>query len=326
MTCNLDICRFAEEVIANCESAELLQAFYKVLRDLSVLDPSCGSGAFLFAALSILERLYDTCLVRMQAFVDDFDRSNENHSPENFSDFRETLADMNDKARHPSPRYFILKSIILKNLYGVDIMEEATEICKLRLFLKLVAQVDAHDQIEPLPDIDFNIRAGNTLVGYGTEAELDKALSRLGHAGNRSDIHEKAEIARLAFERFRHEQVVGGTGSAEEMARWKLALNERFLALREELDDYLSGEYNVAKGDHKSLLAWKQNHQPFHWFVEFFGIMKAGGFDVVIGNPPYAEIPKRYDHPVLIIEDITKLCWKGGVETKTYIPCSLSVV
>ena len=46
-------------------------------------------------------------------------------------------------------------------------MEEAVEICKLRLFLKLVAQVETfQDRIEPLPDIDFNIRAGNTLVGF----------------------------------------------------------------------------------------------------------------------------------------------------------------
>ena len=67
-------------------------------------------------------------------------------SPEKFKDFRETLEEMNDKSRHPNPRYFILKSIILNNLYGVDIMEEATEICKLRLFLKLVAQVDAERQ------------------------------------------------------------------------------------------------------------------------------------------------------------------------------------
>jgi hypothetical protein len=59
-------------------------------------------------------------------------------------------------------QYFILKTIIINNLYGVDIMEEATEICKLRLFLKLVSQIDPKhkDRIEPLPDIDFNIRAG----------------------------------------------------------------------------------------------------------------------------------------------------------------------
>jgi hypothetical protein len=82
---------------------------------------------------------------------------------------------------HPNTDYFILKSIILNNLYGVDIMEEATEICKLRLFLKLAAQVDpdpAKDNfgIEPLPDIDFNIRAGNTLVGYATADEVPRAF------------------------------------------------------------------------------------------------------------------------------------------------------
>src|SRR5439155_21975307 len=159
---------FPVQIIVNCVGPELLRAFYKAICSISILDPACVSGAFLFAALSILERLYDSCLVRMQAFVDDLDRSAEKHSPEKFKDFRQTLDEMNDKQRHPSPRYFILKSIVLNNLYGVDIMEEATEICKLRLFLKLVAQVDAHEKIEPLPDIDFNIRAGNTLGGYAT--------------------------------------------------------------------------------------------------------------------------------------------------------------
>jgi hypothetical protein len=47
-------------VIANCEGPELLRAFYEAIRSISVLDPTCGSGAFLFAALNLLERLYDT--------------------------------------------------------------------------------------------------------------------------------------------------------------------------------------------------------------------------------------------------------------------------
>lgn len=291
ITYNLDIRRFAEEVIANCEGPELLRAFYKAIREISVLDPACGSGAFLFAALNILERLYDTCLVRMQAFVDDLDRSGQNHSPEKFKDFRHILDQMNDKTRHPSPRYFILKSIILSNLYGVDIMEEATEICKLRLFLKLAAQVNAGEKIEPLPDIDFNIRAGNTLVGYGTEAELDSALNRLGHGEKKAEITEKAEAAREAFEHFRQQQV-GGTGSAEEMAHSKTELLGRLSELREELDDYLAGDYNIRKGDKSQFALWRQSHQPFHWFVEFFGIMKERHFDVIIGNPPYVEYTK----------------------------------
>jgi len=65
----------------------------------------------------------------------------------------------------------------MNNLYGVDIMEEATEICKLRLFLKLVAQVERVEDIEPLPDIDFNIRTGNTLVGFSSYTEVEKAVT-----------------------------------------------------------------------------------------------------------------------------------------------------
>jgi hypothetical protein len=308
---NLDIRRFAEEVIANCEGPELLRAFYKAVRSISVLDPACGSGAFLFAALNILERLYDTCLVRMQAFADDLDRSGEKHSPEKFGDFRETLAEMNNKSRHPNPRYFILKSIILNNLYGVDIMEEATEICKLRLFLKLVAQVDAGEKIEPLPDIDFNIRAGNSLVGYATEEELGKALSRLGHAERKAEIEERAEAARLAFERFRQEQMVGGTESEDDLARWKSDVEKRLAELRKELDDYLSGDYNVKKGDKGRFTAWRQSHQPFHWSVEFFGIMNQRRFDVIIGNPPYVEYTKKNKQTKKSVKDIYQI--KGYV-------------
>src|ERR1019366_670065 len=117
------------------------------------------------------------------------------------------LAEMNDKTRHPSPRYFILKSIVLSNLYGVDIMEEATEICKLRLFLKLVAQINVGEKIEPLPDIDFNIRTGNTLVGFATEAEVSRILgSRLDFDNAVADIKERAELAEKAYERFREMQ------------------------------------------------------------------------------------------------------------------------
>lgn len=92
-----------------------------------------------------------------------------------FEDFRALLEQI---GRHPSERYFILKSIIIHNLFGVDIMEEAVEICKLRLFLKLVAQVESVDQIEPLPDLDFNIRAGNTLVGYVKLDEIRSAQAK----------------------------------------------------------------------------------------------------------------------------------------------------
>lgn len=290
ITCNLDIRRFAEEVIANCEAPELLRAIYKAIRTVSVLDPACGSGAFLFAALNILERLYDTCLVRMQAFVDDLDRSGEKHSPEKFSDFRKILDEMDDKSRHPSPRYFILKSIILNNLYGVDIMEEATEICKLRLFLKLVAQVNPGDKIEPLPDIDFNIRAGNSLVGFVTRDEVKQAIgSKLDFDNTLQSVEEQAELVEKAFRRFRQIQMDFGVAPAA-FAEAKSDLQGRLDKLRRELDGYLAGEYGVKSGDKAKFTTWRASHQPFHWFVEFHGIMARGGFDAIIGNPPYVEL------------------------------------
>ena len=129
ITYNLDIRQFAEDVISNCEGPELVRAFYQTISSVTVLDPTCGSGAFLFAALNILEPLYEACLDRMQAFVDDLERSSERHHPAKFADFRRTLAEVD---KHPNRRYFILKSIIVNNLYGVDIMEEAVEIFKLR--------------------------------------------------------------------------------------------------------------------------------------------------------------------------------------------------
>ena len=142
-----------------------------------MLDPTCGSGAFLFAALNILEPLYTACLEGMRGFLDDLERTQRVRiTQQAMSDFRDTMIGTGGY-RHPSQRYFILKSIVLNNLYGVDIMEEAVEICKLRLFLKLVAQLESYDQIEPLPDIDFNIKAGNTLVGFTSLDAVRRAMT-----------------------------------------------------------------------------------------------------------------------------------------------------
>ena len=67
ITLNLDIRQFAQDVILDCEGPELLRAFWKAIRQISVLDPACGSGAFLFAALKVLEPLYDACLKSMKS-------------------------------------------------------------------------------------------------------------------------------------------------------------------------------------------------------------------------------------------------------------------
>ena len=286
ITYNLDIEKFAQDVITGSEGPELVRAFWKALTKVSILDPTCGSGAFLFAALNILEPMYIACLEAMRGFLDDLKRSERKHRPEKMSDFRKVLEHV---AVHANERCFILKSIVVGNLYGVDIMEEAVEICKLRLFLKLVAQLDSYDQIEPLPDIDFNVRAGNTLVGFTSLEELKRAVEGdWVKQLSLPDIEERAEIADRAFSKFREMQTERSM-DADTFASAKLELRKRLDDLRAELDHYLASEYSVKIDDKKAYEEWRDSHQPFHWFVEFYGIMHKGGFDVIIGNPPWKE-------------------------------------
>jgi Eco57I restriction-modification methylase len=212
-----------------------------------------------------------------------------------FADFRKVLAHV---AEHPNRSYFVFKSIIVNNLYGVDIMEEAVEICKLRLFLKLVAQVESADKIEPLPDIDFNIRAGNTLVGFATQEQVKQVITTAQGgqikmlSGEELEtikrIDESAEIADRAFQKFREMQTEHGM-EAKDFASAKQGLRERLKKLEDELNRYLATEYGVSPSSKAAYAKWLESHKPFHWFLEFYGILKQGGFDVIIGNPPWKE-------------------------------------
>ena len=297
ITLNLDIERFAKDVVVQSEGPELLRAFWNAISGVSIMDPTCGSGAFLFAALNILEPLYIACLEGMQGFLDDLERSQQLHNLETLNSFQ---VDLDRVKKHPNRQHYVLKSIIVNNLYGVDIMEEAVEICKLRLFLKLMAQLKTNDQIEPLPDIDFNIRSGNTLVGFTSlDDVLDAMLYAKEHdAGQRKvvllederkamrRIKKEADATSLAFNKFRKLQTApGGVTTAAD----KTDLRRRLDCLRDELDRYLAIEYGVHTNNMSAYRRWRASHLPFHWFVEFYEIMQRGGFDVIIGNPPYLE-------------------------------------
>ena len=320
ITLNLDLRRFIQDVIERCDSPDLLAAFWHALagrparksnekpqHGITILDPTCGSGAFLFAALNILEPVYEACLDRMEGLLADARTAGTKIHPEShLAEFANILKRVEN---HPNERYFIFKAIILHNLYGVDLMEEAVEICKLRLFLKLAAQVepnsdDANLGIEPLPDIDFNIRAGNTLVGYATANEVRKCMTQFGDGQMRLGVEdelnsyarfvEKIELADRAYTLFRKLQTEDGM-QAENFSAAKAELRERLASLANELNRYLASDYgkkiNEAsiKNPKSEFNLWLRSHQPFHWFVEFFGILNAGGFDVIVGNPPWKE-------------------------------------
>ena len=295
ITRNLDIEKFAQDVLATSKDPELILAFWNALNEISVLDPACGSGAFLFAALNVLEPLYVGCLDAMQGFVEEDKNSAIDSGSELMRRFHKILRQV---SKHEDERYFVLKSIIVNNLYGVDIMKEATEICKLRLFLKLVAQLHDYHHIEPLPDIDFNVRSGNSIVGYTSMTQLEYATSQ-DIIGKLSvpDIQRRAELVDQSFEEFRKTQITN-PNNVVELGYKKDKLRQRLKELRTQLDRSLANQYGVRPHDQNSYRQWLASHLPFHWFIEFNRIMRDGGFDVVIGNPPYIsanKIRKEYD-------------------------------
>ena len=193
-------------------------------------------------------------------------------------------------------------------------MDEAIEICKLRLFLKMVAQIEDAKRIEPLPDIDFNIQAGNTLIGYATYDEVKEAVTSEFDFGNTMErIEEKVEDVEHLFERFREQQTeLGGDVTPAD----KRDLLDRLQVLEDELNGYLAQGWGFdtsetirdANGEFDALYGtWLSDFKPFHWFIAFYGILKKGGFDVIIGNPPYLELRQvDYMPPTNLVSYQTK--------------------
>ena len=277
ITYNLDIRSFVYDLLHNTDDHLFVLHFYKALQNVTILDPTCGSGAFLFAAMNILEPLYEVCIERMQEF-----------NVQNPLWFKAELEEISNKYRS-NIQYFIFKSIILRNLYGVDIMVEATEIAKLRLFLKMVAVVEVDKRadnlgLDPLPDIDFNIRCGNTLVGYATEEELNNDLTwgdMFANAEFKEKVESEMQLVSMAYDTFKYVQLNQG----ENMAAFKQAKGELKQRLAS-LNDTLNRRMHAAT--HLDYEDWLKSHQSFHWLAEFYQIIKGnGGFDVIIGNPPY---------------------------------------
>jgi hypothetical protein len=313
ITYNLDIRLFAQQLIERCTDIALLKSFWfalagrlpqksneKYRHGLTVLDPTCGSGAFLLAALNILKPLYDATLRAMHAIRNDALIAGAQSHPETWKEIDGILVRFATNRPDRVHDYAVTKHIIVNNLYGVDIEEQATEIAKLRLFLKLVALLEPGDEIEPLPDIDFNIRHGNTLIGYATEAETKLAVEgplqgQFDFGDTWQDIRVLLARVEQEYNNFQIQQVQhGGHVSADD----KIKLENKLSELEGTLNYYLAKGYGIDQNEKVSYDQWKSSNQPFHWYVDFYPLMAAGGFDAVIGNPPYVQLSQVSDYGV----------------------------
>lgn len=286
VTLNLDLRQFAQDVIERTDDPALIDAFHRALKEIGVLDPTCGSGAFLFAVLNVLEPIYEATLDRMQAFLDEADRTGWIWNQDLKKRFEATCS---EASAHLSRKYYVFRSIVVDNLYGVDLMAEATEVCKLRLFLKLASQIDDQNHIEPLPDIDFNIRAGNALVGY-TQSPRG-AVSGLDLAQTGDPLAQQAGELDGLFSRYRAIQF----GDRDQALAVRQEIVDRIHTLDATLNKTLGERYSARS--QTAVDQWAASHQPFHWWAGFYDRMERGGFDVIVGNPPYissAKVRKEY--------------------------------
>lgn len=257
-----------------------------VLPELKLLDPAVGSGAFLVAAMKTLINVYSAVIGRIEFLGD-------GHLMKKLEKLR---------AEHAALNYYIKKRIITDNLFGVDIMEESTEIAKLRLFLALVASVQRVEQLEPLPNIDFNILTGNALIGL--MHVNDKDYDELHGQGNmlrpkyRDVLNEKNRL----IEQYRNFKENISTVGLETL---RDNIREKRREARVELNDLLLREFTKS-GIKFEQATWDEKNdkegrpqkravtlkdieaiQPFHWGYEFDQILNDGGFHGIITNPPW---------------------------------------
>jgi hypothetical protein len=290
------------ELLLNLDDALCRFLLDEVLPDLKLLDPACGSGAFLVAAMKTLINVYSGIIGKVE-FTGN-------------QDFKRRLDELRVE-HHGSLNYYIKREIITNNLFGVDLMEDATEIAKLRLFLALVASAKTVDQLEPLPNIDFNIIAGNSLIGIlkvnvagfdkletGQQGSLLGDLAAQTYAQILKDKNESVTLYK------KHEQL-------KEPQQGLLDQDERLLQLREHIDklrhdsslklnqlllgDFqdLGIKFEEATWDEKKKKEGKTKKRPveikdiealrpFHWGFEFDeAINQNGGFDAILTNPPW---------------------------------------
>lgn len=290
---NLDLEQLAIDVIDNLDTSEDVMKIWNVLSTVKIVDPTCGSGAFLFAALNQLESLYSVILDVAEIHA----RSSRN------SELQELLANVN---KHPNRKYFILKHAAQKNLYGVDIMKEATEIARLRLFLKLISAIDSYEDIEPLPDLEFNIKCGNLLIGIPSADKLPDYFDTFDASLMIDEIQNQVSHLSDLWENFQIAQEFGH----ENANKAKKLLASGTGILKSTLDKLLYEKISLRNKE--TLEEWKALSTPFHWFVEFPDVFELGGFDVVIGNPPYINKSKiKYDvsgHFTSTCPDIYAMC------------------
>ncbi|MBO4801192.1 MAG: Eco57I restriction-modification methylase domain-containing protein [Bacteroidaceae bacterium] len=188
----------------------------------------------------------------------------------------------------------IKKHIIQQNIYGVDIERGAVDIARLRFWLSLIVDEETP---QALPNLDFKIMQGNSLLEQYKGADLStmtekQGLDNLTFFDSMIDVYRKELRDMLAqyYECIDHKK--------KHVLRLKIIENVK-QQLREQ-------SINVDFGD----LDLSGNNQFFLWHTWFYDVFSQGGFDIVIGNPPYIRVQNLEHDLIDLYKKVFSTAWK----------------
>ena len=257
--------RFVEHHEFPSELESYRDTLDSALRNVKICDPAIGSGAFPMGLLNELWRCREALAIR---------------EANNLQDLQDFVS--------AASRSKLKKEIIENNIYGVDIERGAIDIARLRFWLSIV--VDAEEP-EPLPNFDYKFMQGNSLIESYKGIDLSRISNRLRGGQSKStqlllgldSDFSKKNLQRLMRDYF-------SVTDHKQKASMRQAINDEVKRL---ITDFIGGTATDLDN-----LDPSANQDFFLWHTWFKDIFDNGGFDIVIGNPPYgaklAEHFKQY--------------------------------
>ncbi|ALU98581.1 Type IIS restriction enzyme Eco57I [Campylobacter coli] len=303
----------------------------ELLNSIKICDPAVGSGHFLVSALNVMLSIYD----ELNLFDEEFYLEVQNDEilitgrKGEFIEYKRPKTPK-DKAHLIQQELFhTKKDIIENNLFGVDINPNSCEITKLRLWIELLKHSfyqsfddETYHDLKTLPNIDINIKCGNSLVSY---FETGKSLSHYpnikerigkykrivkdykeGFYTDKSHINQEIKNLKISFKNFCFadkfkKEMKGFNDKCEKYSKKYgnfLAVDDEnlkfFVSANLTLFDFdekeATKEFANLKKEYDNIFNLESNH-PFEWRFEFPEILDDDGnfkgFDLIIGNPPY---------------------------------------
>jgi hypothetical protein len=292
-------------------SSELKEIAIKVntlLKEVKICDPAVGSGAF---PMGLLKEISTTRFFLNKHFLKE-----------------------KNKYGLLLTEYDIKKETLENCIYGVDIDPGAVEIARLRFWLSLVVEHDI-EEIEPLPNLDYKIMQGNSLIELYSPNLTVKTDDE-----NRNKLIDQLKTSKAEY--FNLSDTVSKNKKREEInllvraiinydkSKQRSTIWQKIKDIRSQMglftDKKVEEQLNI--GDITSKEISKEfkelnkienvsNTEHFEWHLHFNEVFEKGGFDIVIANPPYVEFKNLPKDQKIKIENIYE-CARGKYDL--YIP------